>query len=47
MSVTSVLVGLLSFGFVAVALVGFLGWRTRMRDAAINPFVSKDQRRAA
>ena len=32
MSVTSLLAALLAFGFVVVGLVGFLGWRARMRD---------------
>ena len=32
MSVISVLLAVLGLGFAAVGLVGFLGWRARMRD---------------
>lgn len=37
MSVVSVLGALLILGFIAVGLVGFLGWRRRMREGLPAP----------
>ena len=43
MSIAEVLGLALAFGFVAVSLVGFIGWRSRMRP----PVNTRDRRRAA
>lgn len=43
MSVAAVLVATLTFAFMAVGLVGFLGWRSRMRS----PAKTRDRRRVA
>lgn len=36
MPVISVLAAVLMVGFVVVGLVGFFGWRTRMRDVVVD-----------
>jgi hypothetical protein len=39
-AVTSLLLMFLALGFGAVGLVGFLGWRARMRDAVVDNSMS-------
>lgn len=43
MSIAEVLVLALVFAFMSVGLVGFLGWRSRMRS----PVKTRDRRRVA
>ena len=43
MSIVEALGHALAFGFVAVGLVGFIGWRSRMRP----PVNARDRRRVA
>lgn len=47
MSVILVLVAVLVLGFLAVAFVGFFGWRMRIRNHAVGPVVFENHRRAA
>jgi hypothetical protein len=37
MPFTSIFIVILVLGFIAVSLVGFMGWRKRMRDVRIGP----------
>jgi hypothetical protein len=45
MPFTSVFIVTLVLGFIAVGLVGFMGWRKRMRDLRIGPIAGARERR--